>query len=229
MLSLPLNDEFIKIRQNYKKVLNNEQNNILYDLTRRCGEDNQWVVLQALDDLASYFELYLPAFHKNYVHQREFSIIIPELVSTVMNASHKFVMTNKLISDKCAKVFSFIGALDMNKFPKAKSKKKSIVLTSILTDESEFTDFTIHILNNILVKAFVASGDPQRQLFLAFVMQELLYILNLSHCDDINVLQDGSREKIIWDRFSTLSKAILKPLLKSKYGCEILLSLKIKT
>ncbi|OWB56053.1 kinase activity protein [[Candida] boidinii] len=228
MLSLPLNDEFIKIRQNYKKILNNEQNNILYDLTRRCGEDNQWVVLQALDDLASYFELYLPAFHKNYVHQREFSIIIPELVSTVMNASHKFVMTNKLISDKCAKVFSFIGALDMNKFPKAKSKKRSIVLTSILTDESEFTDFTIHILNNILVKAFVASGDPQRQLFLAFVMQELLYILNLSHCDDINGLQDTSREKIIWDRFSSLSKAILKPLLKSKYGCEVVRNSKKK-
>lgn len=176
--------------------------NLLYDITRRCGNDNKYVVQQSLNDLENFMIQYKGDFPKVLLRKPKFINFVPTLIHILLNNCSKFKSQDKdfNISEKCAYCLSLIGCLDPDKF---EFKNKNKELLGDFMNPLEMQKF-INPLLNVLVKAFWASEDPGLQIFLAYGMQEFLKLTGRKTIEEINGLLD-------------LSQSTLYPLLSSKY------------
>ncbi|ODV87595.1 hypothetical protein CANARDRAFT_194713 [[Candida] arabinofermentans NRRL YB-2248] len=209
--SLSLISDFENITNKYDI----KNHNILLEFDRRLKDENKWVILQVLDDFHYFLKTHQIDFQRAYIHEKRLKPIFASLLSNIMSTSNKFSIKSSDIPRKCADVLSCMGAIDVSKIESFfHQDQKKIVLVSNLVNDKETAEFSCHFLNNILVKAFVASTDPQKQLFLAYSMQEYLKMLDLT---PENIVNSDTAEYIIWRRLSKLSQTVLKPLLISKY------------
>ncbi|QPG72987.1 hypothetical protein FOA43_000291 [Brettanomyces nanus] len=189
--------------------------NILVEFSRRLRADNKWVVSLVLRDLLTFFDIRQIDVQKTYISDVVLVGPLSSLISALLGASNRFSVTCTDIPKKCSLVLSMIGALDPSKFGSFFHRHtKNLVLVTNLTKEREIEEFSIYFLNNILMKCFIASSDPQKQLYLAYTMQQYLKILKLT---DEKIKERGSKENIFWSKLSNLSQTVLKPLLVSRY------------
>ncbi|KAG7860924.1 hypothetical protein KL939_001491 [Ogataea angusta] len=209
--SLSLISDFDNITNKYDI----KNHNILVEFDRRFQADNKWVVLQVLDDFKSFLDSHQLDIHKTYLNDSRLLPLFSSLLAHIMAVSNKFSVTNTEIPRKCAEVLACLGALDLTKVGHYFNRAhKRIILVSNLGNHREMAEFSVYFLNNILVKAFVASTDPQKQLFLAYSMQEYLKILDLT---PENIQSKEAPESLVWAKLNKLSQTVLRPLLVSRY------------
>ncbi|ODV95195.1 hypothetical protein PACTADRAFT_49941 [Pachysolen tannophilus NRRL Y-2460] len=229
IFSLSFNPELLGIYNNARVTFPNSIKgtsfSLLHDLTLRSKNENKFVVAQALSDLEYYFKKYQNEFHSSYVNNPSFINYIPVLRSTLLEVSHKFRSSDVEIPTKCAIVFGLMGSLDFNKFNNfsviSSDEKDQLIILKQFTDRNEVYRFLIIFVKSVLVKAFWASTDPVKQLFLAYAMQEYMKLLELNGIDVESFSKDEinktSTPAIIWSKFDDISKSTLLPLLSSKY------------
>lgn len=176
--------------------------------------NNKYVINQNLDDLEKYLqrrqkEETLNCFGADHN--------ITTILDALLRTAQHFRTMDDSICEKCAKCISIIGCFDLTKNELTKEKSMNDEIFDF-TDETNTIKFLVWVLNDILVPAFWQSENPSKQLFVALVMQESLKYCGLSSkVWDINKMDPMSNEGRLWNKFNTISKTTLYPLLSSLY------------
>lgn len=188
---------------------------ILKEFTIRLQSENKWVLLQVLEDLMKFLKVRQMDLQKSDITDSRFSGRFSLLIANILRASNRFSGKSMEIAKQCSSVLGIIGALDFSKFGSFfQKRRKNPILATNLTKRKEVFVFSAYLFNNYLVKCFVASTDPQKQLFLAYAMQQILKYLKIDY-EKIN--EAASTEQIFWLWLNNLSQTVLRPLLNSKY------------
>lgn len=191
----------------------------LQEFTRRLDTGNKYVVKQALTDLINYTTKYQIRCQSEDFKDPSAEEAISELLRTLTDTGSKFRNLDSLVSTACAKVLAITGALDPNKFNLKRVKSQIIVLHDF-REYQENARFLQHFMETRLIKLFWASGDPVKQLFSAYSMQNFLEILGL-RSDILRGVGDDTHLET-WNDFSDIAKSTLTPFLSSKYVSPIL-------
>ncbi|KOH00454.1 protein kinase MEC1 [Saccharomyces eubayanus] len=179
---------------------------------------NKYVINQNLDDIEVYLkrkqtERSIDFSSKKGGQTSDITLVLGALLDT----SHKFRNLDKKLCEKCAKCISMIGVLDVTKHEfKRTSYSENEVYD--LNDNVQTIKFLIWVINDILVPAFWQSENPSKQLFVALVIQESLKYCGLSSESwDINRKDLYPNEAKLWEKFNSISKTTIYPLLSSLY------------
>lgn len=197
------------------KVLNNTEwiSIFAYNLQ----STNKYVIHQNLDDLQMYLKRKQIERISDVFSRQSRGTNIALLLGSLLDTSHKFRNMDEKLCEKSAKCISMIGVLD----PAKHKLRRGISNTNEvydLHDEGHTIRFLIWVINDILVPAFWQSENPSKQLFVALVMQESLKYCGLSSASwDVNKKELYPNEAKLWDKFNTISKTTLYPLLSSLY------------
>lgn len=233
--TLSFSDELVEVYYKANKILqskknlhtnsqNNEQSmvlNLLYDITRRCQNDNKYVVQQALVDLKNFLNKFKQEFHSNFLQKKHFIKFVPILIDILLKNCSKFKSSigtsssvgsdgdddNELgggeslnIPRECTECLGLIGSLDPNKF---EFNDEDEELVCQISSAKELVRFSAQLLN-LLVKAFWASEDPGKQIFLAYGMQEFIQLCGIKDISSVGFFND-------------LTISTLTPLVTSRY------------
>lgn len=208
----------IDINFDYKQF--HDDKPLVKSFLARFDSDNKWVLLQALNDFYKYLTK-LQSERLGIVEtdvKLAFAAIVKLLVSKKVSYVGEHDDLDLEISYKSANVISIVGNLDfMNTHISRKVHIYDNVTTFLLvtnlqkqksSDVGNGTEtFSIHCLENVLVKSFISSVDPDDQKRLAFAIQEYLVLCNFS--------------PQVWQSFDDLTRNVLEPLRTSKYGYRI--------
>lgn len=221
-LSLSANDELLEIYSKVHHIIrkNERPNSLLYDITRRCKNDNKYVVKQALLDLNRFLIQYQNEFYTNNLPKPSFAPVVSTLYAVLFDILHKFKSIDDIII-QCSKCLGLIGALDPTKY-EIERKRDQMVIASDFEDPKETVRFLLKFIDQHLVPAFWASEDPGKQLFLAYAMQEFLKLCGLdSSRIKVDSLDPNTHEYLLWSQFSDITKSTLTPLVSSKYSASV--------
>lgn len=186
----------------------------------RLDSDNRWVILQALNDFCTYLTK-LQIDRLGLVDpdvKLAFAAIIKILISKKFNYFNDQEDLDFEISSKSAVVISMLGNIDFVNSPVNRKNhvydnvSTFLLITNLQKQHSSDIDngthtFSIHFLENILVRSFMTSVDPDDQKRLAFAIQEYLLL-----CDFPSQ---------VWEKFGDLTRNVLEPLRTSRYGYKI--------
>lgn len=179
--------------------------------------NNRYVLYQTLDDLEIFLKRKQSELSSDIFYKCDKGSNITLVLGALLDMSHKFKNVDGRLCEKCAKCISLIGSLDATKFklPRVSSSSNQVF---DLNDEAQTIKFLIWVINDILVPAFWESENPSKQLFVALVMQESLKYCGLSSASwDVEKIELYPNEAKLWDKFNTISKTTLYPLLSSLY------------
>lgn len=221
-LSLSANDELLEIYSKVHHIIrkNERPNSLLYDITRRCKNDNKYVVKQALLDLNRFLLQYQNEFYTNNLPKPSFAPVVSTLYAVLFDILYKFKSIDD-ITIQCSKCLGLIGALDPTKY-EVERKRDQMIIASDFEDPKETVRFLLKFIDQHLVPAFWASEDPGKQLFLAYAMQEFLKLCGLdSSRIKVDRLDPNSHEYLLWSQFSDIAKSTLTPLVSSKYSASV--------
>lgn len=179
---------------------------------------NKYVINQNLDDIEVYLrrkqtERSIDFTPKKVGQTSDITLVLGALLDT----SHKFRNLDKDLCEKCAKCISMIGVLDVTKheFKRTTYSENEVY---DLNDSVQTIKFLIWVINDILVPAFWQSENPSKQLFVALVIQESLKYCGLSSESwDMNHKELYPNEAKLWEKFNSVSKTTIYPLLSSLY------------
>ncbi|CAB4251907.1 similar to Saccharomyces cerevisiae YBR136W MEC1 Genome integrity checkpoint protein and PI kinase superfamily member [Maudiozyma barnettii] len=180
------------------------------------SSNNRYMIKQTLEDI----KLFLKRKQTNSTNQ-VFSMDnnkpnISQLLTTLLKTAHKFRTLNPTISRTCSECISIIGVLDSTTHDN--SMTVSSEQTFDFSDRSQTIKFLIWVLNDFLVPSFWDSENPNKQLFVALVMQKSLDYCGLSSKFwDINKKDSFQEEFRLWSKFNKTAQATLSPLLSSLY------------
>ncbi|CAR27457.1 hypothetical protein ZYGR_0I07320 [Zygosaccharomyces rouxii] len=178
---------------------------------------NKHVIYQNLDDLQIFLKRKQSERSSDIFSKQGPDVGIALVLGALLDTCHKYKNTDQELCQKCAQCISIIGVLDLNKHG---LRRRTPIASEVydLSDETQTIKFLIWVINDILVPAFWQSENPSKQLFVALVMQESLKYCGLSSASwDINRKDLFPNEAKLWDKFNTISKTTLFPLLSSLY------------
>ncbi|KAH7591519.1 Phosphatidylinositol 3- and 4-kinases family profile [Nakaseomyces glabratus] len=186
---------FVKnLQSNNKFVIEQNLDDIKFHLKRRQGELLQY---------DKYGNLQLNA--------------VPSLIGALLEVAHKYRTIDHEICKKCAKCISMVGVPDIRRIDLRGDRKEKWKVFDF-NDYSKTTEFLIWLIDDILVPSFWQSENPNKQLFFALVMQESLKYCGLSSQSwDINEPDKFPEQLELWNKFNSISKTTLYPLLSSLY------------
>lgn len=177
---------------------------------------NKYVINQSLDDLERYLKRKQAERSTEFFQRSEQVSDISVLLGSLLDTSHKF-KTDELICAKCARCISIIGSVDATR---QKVLRKTAIIKEVydLNDGGQTRNFLIWVINDRLVPAFWQSENPNKQLFVALVIQESLKYCGLSSASwDVNRKDIYPNESKLWNKFDSVAKTTLYPLLSSLY------------
>ena len=186
-----------------------------WGFAERCKKENGAVVEQALAELSLYLQSE-QAYIQTTATSEQPDVVVADLVRSLLDVCvhHKDSQNN--ISRLAAECLGIIGAVDPSKVEANRARKQSTALNNLETAE-EAINFIQFLLEELLVKAFLATVDTREQGFLAHAIQELLKFCDL----DVSVLSvrrtPQNAAVLRWRKFSEGSRSILMPFLNSKY------------
>ncbi|KAF2135717.1 uncharacterized protein K452DRAFT_322886 [Aplosporella prunicola CBS 121167] len=185
--------------------------------SQRCANENAPVVTQALKDLIIYLEENQSFVHESVASQHP-SPLIAELCRSVMDASARFTETHPEINILSAKALGLIGCLDPSR-AEAVRPKRDVLMLSNMDKLPEVLDFTVFILETVLVKVFQSASNAHKQNFLACAIQDLLKCSGFRQ--DAHLLNPrSSQTTTLYERWAEIPESVrstLTPLLTSKY------------
>jgi serine/threonine-protein kinase ATR len=138
----------------------------------RLGHDNSGVVQQALKELVPYLKENQSALYTSAVSQRP-DATITTLLRALLDCACKNAGSHTDIPQLCAECIGLIGCLDSNQIEAVREQRTIVILNNFATSD-EMTDFTLFLLEVVLVPSFLSATDTKLQGFLSFAMQELL-------------------------------------------------------
>ena len=178
--------------------------------------NNKYVLMQTLEDIESYLRRRQAENTNSSSANLVLDDNIVSLLTTLLNVAHKYRTANRNISQMCSKCVGMIGVLDSANHKQIEISASNMVCD--FRDHSQTVKFLIWVINDILVPSFWQSENPSRQLFVALVIQESLKYCGLSSGDwDINRREQYPEQSLLWDKFNTISKTTLYPLMSSLY------------
>ncbi|ODV60977.1 protein kinase MEC1 ASCRUDRAFT_18548, partial [Ascoidea rubescens DSM 1968] len=230
-LSLADQEDLLSIYLNTKRNLISVQNdssfsNLLSDISRRCLNDNKYVVKQSLKDLSKYLDSYVENLYTKIEDEETIKESVIKLINILLETGFKFKLTDFSITRDCVKCLGTLGKIAYSKLTSTNaSENKSLLVLHNFDDKKESIIFLIRFIDKFLVKSFWASTNPSKQLLLAYSMQEYLKFCGLSSPNEFLFLKSPSNnlehtvspESILWNKFSDVSKSTLIPLISSKY------------
>ncbi|OAX81796.1 hypothetical protein ACJ72_03863 [Emergomyces africanus] len=216
--SIPSMAEYEQEIQNLKECMDLQTR--FKTFCRRCQNENQVVVEQALKELNQELLKNEEFIHRVITNEQPESIIA-QLTRSLLDCGSKFNPTSPAIMTLSAKCLGHIGCMDPNRIESVKEKKDILVLSNFDNFE-ETLDFILFFLQHVLVEAFLSASNTRAQGFLAYAMQSLLKLCNL----DLVMLprSQDSQANEYYRRWLSLPEYVrntLTPFLSSKYTVTI--------
>ena len=184
--------------------------------SRRCADENAAVVAQALKELIPFLETNQRFLHDSAISQKP-TRVLSQLTRSVLDACVRFTEDHPAITLLCAQCLGLIGCLDPHRVEAVREKRDILVLSNF-EPTNEVIDFTVFLLERILVKVFRSATSAKAQGFLAYVMQELL---KFSKFNEIIMHRPRSSESDpTYQRWSEIPESVrstLTPFLSSRY------------
>ena len=192
--------------------------NLIPIFVQNLQSNNLYVVKQTLDDIKIFLERKQVDGREGALNLSRNDSSFNSLLSTLLNTAYKFRVMDNNISKMCSKHISLIGMRDLTKVGNISTTLADRVCN--FNDTEQTINFLIWVTNDILVPSFWGSENPNKQLFVALVMQESLKYCGL-HSGEIDQvtykIEDHPDRLAQWNKFNTISKATLTPLLYSRY------------
>lgn len=152
-----------------------------------------------------------------------FSPLIGQCIRTLMQVAARSDSQHTDIRDLSFRCFGLIGAVDPDRIEHAVEEPLKIVLSNF-EDKEEASDFSLHLIRDLLVPAFRAATDTTQQNGLAYAIQELLKVAGFTSA----MLNTGSSARPVSiktrQRLADLPQDVIDtitPLLDSRYGAQV--------
>lgn len=201
---------------NMRAPLDDRQTYSLF--TARLSHENSGVVLQALNELASYLRT-----HQGYLQTSAISdqpdSVIPTLCRTLLDCSAKYNGLQLEITRLCAECIGLVGCLDSNRV-EAPREQRNFVLVDNFGNPFEGIDFVIYMLENVLVKAFLSATDSRYVGYMSYAMQELLEKCDVKLAYALQGSGSSQTQAIYrkWLAIPETTKEVLTPFLTSRFS-----------
>lgn len=194
--------------------------NLIPIFVHNLKSNNLYLIKQTLDDIKIYLERKQVDGRDSALNLSRNDSTFSILLTTLLKTAYKFRMSDPSISKICSKYISMIGMRDITK-----TSGETAVIDKVcdFNDMKQTINFLIWVINDILVPSFWESENPNKQLFVALVMQESLKYCGLDSGEDDQTtykIEDHPERLVLWNKFNTISKATLTPLLYSKYHAQ---------
>jgi serine/threonine-protein kinase ATR len=184
---------------------------------QRISHDNSGVVQQALKELVPYLKDNQSALYTSAISQRP-DAVITTLLRGLLDCACKHAGTQTDIPQLCAECIGLIGCLDSNRIETVREQRSIVILNNFETAD-EMTDFTLFLLEVVLVPAFLSATDTKLQGFLSFAMQELLDRSEIKAACDMQStgMLGGSEIYRKWIALPETVREVVTPFLSSHY------------
>ncbi|KAK8072291.1 hypothetical protein PG996_005639 [Apiospora saccharicola] len=188
-------------------------------LAERVQHENSGVVLQALRELTSYLQRQQDYIQASAVSEQP-DTVIAALTRALLDCASRYAGEQNEISQLCTQSIGLVGCLDPNRVETVREERHLVVLSNFV-DYSETTDFVLRLLEDVLVKSFLAATDTKQQGLLSYAMQELL-----ERCDIASAIRLAGKKEVnreaerIYRKFLSLSdqtREVVVPFMNSRY------------
>ncbi|SMN17993.1 similar to Saccharomyces cerevisiae YBR136W MEC1 Genome integrity checkpoint protein and PI kinase superfamily member [Maudiozyma saulgeensis] len=180
------------------------------------SSNNRYMIKQTLEDIKLFLKRKQNGNNIQIFSMDNNKSNISLLLNALLKTAHRFRTLNPTVSRTCSECISMIGVLDSTKHDNAMTISSE--QTYDFGDRSQTIKFLIWVLNDFLVPSFWDSENPNKQLFVALVMQKSLDYCGLSsRFWDINKKDSYQEEFRLWSKFNKTAQATLSPLLSSLY------------
>lgn len=199
----------------------------LQHILDRAANENSSICGQALTELKAFL-----VKEKSYVERitsgNTFDPVVGKVVHILFATLSRDDETESL-RDVCLENMGILGAVDPDRF-KHDSADHSNELLQDFNDKDEVGDFAVHLIKDVLVRAFKATNDTKHQAALAYAIQELLKFAGfsaslLAHGNEGNTNLRGVTIALrVRQRWAKVPREILDtiaPLLESKYSVHL--------
>ncbi|KAK9466961.1 hypothetical protein V1512DRAFT_225198 [Lipomyces arxii] len=185
----------------------------LADFNKRCQHENFCVVHESLLELRQYLLQNKFSFYSRPTLVPRGSTI-SDLHQTLLEICHRYTEHKTDIARLAAECLGLIGALEFGEL-RDHSEGMEMVVMSNFQSVDENVNFVLQFLEKCLVPSFRSSTDTKAQLFLAYVMQQLLKYSGLNSATI--TFAGGQQTYQKWLNLSEASKVTLTPFLTSRY------------
>lgn len=185
--------------------------------SQRIKNDSSGVVHLALLELVPYLKCNQGALYASAISQRQNSVVAG-LLRALLDCACKYNGIQLDISRLCMECIGLVGCLDSNQIEAVREQRTIVVLNNFETPE-EVTDFSLFILEEVLVPAFLSATDTRIQGFLSYAMQELLDRCDIkAACAMQNTgMLGGSDIYRKWIAMPEPIREVITPFLSSRY------------
>jgi serine/threonine-protein kinase ATR len=212
LASIPLMTKFETELDSLKRQMNDRHGFMAF--VKRLQNENSVVVEQATKELYDQLQQKQDFVYGAILGERP-DEFVADLTRSLLDCCVRF-NDNPAITFSCAQCLGRIGCLDPNRIESTKEKTSLVVLANFAKAD-ETVDFILHLLENVIVKAFLSATSTRSQGFLAWAMQELLKLCDL---DSTNLRPRASGSNANYRRWLELPEAVrntLTPFLTSRY------------
>ena len=190
---------------------------VLDVFSQRIRNDSSGVVHLALVELAPYLRSNQTAVYAAAISQRPDSVITT-LLRALLDCACKYNGIQADISRLCMECIGLVGCLDSNQIETVREQRSIVVLNNFETTE-EITDFSLFVLEEVLVPAFLSATDTRIQGFLSYAMQELLDRCDIKAACAMQHagMMGGTEIYRKWIGMPEPVREVLTPFLSSRY------------
>jgi serine/threonine-protein kinase ATR len=210
--SIPLMTKFETELVALKRQMNDRHGFIAF--IKRLQNENSVVVEQALRELYGHLLQKQDFLYRSILGERP-DDFAADLTRSLLDCCVRF-NNSPPITLSCAQCLGRIGCLDPNRIESTKEKPSLVVLANFAKAD-ETVDFILHLLEHVIVKAFLSATSTRPQGFLAWSMQELLKLCDL---DTTNLRLRVSASNANYKKWLDLPEVVrntLTPFLTSRY------------
>lgn len=192
-------------------------NDSLEVFAERINHDTSGVVEQALTELVSYLHNNQLALYTSIVGQAS-NQSITNIMRSLLDCACKYTAAFKDISRLCVQAMGLIGCLDSNQI-EAVREQPSIIILDNFKKTKEMTDFSLFLIDQVLVPSFLSATDTKLQGFLCFAMQELLERSEIKAAVQMQRVgsMEGNEIYRQWIAIPERTREVVAPFFDSKY------------
>ena len=215
--SIPLMTKFETELDALKRQMNDRHG--FTSFIKRLQNENSAVVEQALKELHDHLLQKQDFVYRSVLRERPDNFVA-DLTRSLLDCCVRF-NTSPPITLFCAQCLGRIGCLDPNRIESAKEKTSLVVLANFARAD-ETVDFILHLLEHVIVKAFLSATSTRSQGFLAWAMQELLKLCDLDATNLRPRVSGSSANYQKWLDLSEVVRNTLTPFLTSRYTVNVI-------
>ena len=182
----------------------------------RLGHDNTGVIQQALEDLAPYLTSNQDAVYASVANQRSGRAVTNLMRALLDCACNNSGGVFKDLTRLCMECLGLVGCLDSNQLETVRQHRSILILGNFATHE-EITDFSLFLIEHVLVPSFLSVTDTRLQGFLSYVFQMLLRECGIAAaCNMQNTGVVGANERYRkWIALPESTREVVAPFLTS--------------